>query len=568
MKNFEQTNIFLNQLEMMEIIQKEDMVLLENQPSPEDVFDTLLLQGKSDVKLSEAYARFRSIAFVHVHEIAPEAREIIDEGLARKFGFVPFYVDHKNKILQIAVSDPRRLMHLNDHQLSKLSKKIGFRIEVMMAAKSQVDKALTEKPKHIDQTIKEQGPAELPSMRTFNNPVNIDLIKTFASQGDHVSLTLAILKYAFDRKAEEVLIEPFEKKLSIKLKIDGANHNMLVIPSILLEGIVSQVKSIATLENEEAHSSKGLIALNLGSGSATEISVRILPTIFGPRINFKFLLDGREIPTLEKLGMFEKNREVVEEALSGGYGLVLVGGVGSSGKTTTLYSMANFLSSKELDVIALEGEVSYRLQEVSQVEIKPELGFGYSDAIRSSLSQSPDALMIDSLSDSESAKLALEGSLTGKLILAGLYARTASQTLGQFAGLSEERFLLSSAIKLIISQCLVRRICPHCRVQIRISQSAEEKVKRELNTSHDLKFYKGAGCDKCKNGFRGRIAIFEIISPTPELIEIVARGGSAEEISQASRRSGMISMRQDGLLKVVSGLTTIDEVIKATKSEE
>jgi type IV pilus assembly protein PilB len=176
--------------------------------------------------------------------------------------------------------------------------------------------------------------------------------------------------------------------------------------------------------------------------------------------------------------------------------------------------------------------------------------------------------MIDSLSDSDTAKLTLHSAISGNLILSGIYAREASEALTQYSALCQEPFLVAQGVKLVIVQSLVRRICPECRVQIRVSEEVEARVKRQLGTSRDLKFYKGSGCDKCKNGYRGRVPIFEILKPTSEIMDLVVSGASKAELHQAAISCGMITMRQDGLLKVVSGLTTIDEVIKATRSAE
>ena len=230
--------------------------------------------------------------------------------------------------------------------------------------------------------------------------------------------------------------------------------------------------------------------------------------------------------------------------------------------------MLKYVVSKGSDAIVLESDISFQLPDVSQIEPRPELGFGYAEVFRSIIRQEPDVILIDSLSDTETSKLALHASLSGKLILSGVYARSSEATLNQYVSLCQEPFLVASAVKLVINQVLVRKICENCKVEIRVSEETESRVKRELGTSHDLRFYKGTGCDKCKNGFKGRIPIFEILKPTSEIIDLITKGSSLDQIRSSAINSGMITMRQDGLLKAVSGLTTIDEVIKATRSLE
>lgn len=571
-----QTKIFVRQLEVLDLVKTEDIASLENQPTPEDVFDTLILQGASEVKLTEAYARFRAVPFVHLHEISSGARGVLDESLMRKFGFIPFYLDEGSKIIQVAITDPRKLIHLDHRRLDKLSSRLGYKIEVVMAAKGQAEAALAapilsepEPPKSAEvEESKQPEPMQdkvekNTHERSYTNPVDLELIKNLANRSDHSSLTLAVLKYGLDKKASEIIIEPFEKRLVVRLKLDGVSHNLITLPITLLSGIVSQLTELGDLAQESP--TAGTISINLGKELASEISVSILPTIFGERIYMKYLRSSSELPTLDKLGLFEKSRDKIELALSAGYGLILIGGRSDAGKTTTMYAISEYLASKGKDVITIESSVSYRFNEITQVQTNPELGLDNLSCLRAALTQSPDVIVIDSIADSKTAKLALEAALSGKLILAGVYSKTASQALMQFNALSNEPYLLSSALRLVIAQSLVRKICGSCRVEVRVSEAVEAKVKSELNTSQNLRFYKGGSCPGCKNGFRGRIGVFEILTPSDDVIEALDSG--ADAVFHQARRSGMISMRQDGLLKVVSGLTTIDEVIKNTKAE-
>jgi type II secretory ATPase GspE/PulE/Tfp pilus assembly ATPase PilB-like protein len=270
---------------------------------------------------------------------------------------------------------------------------------------------------------------------------------------------------------------------------------------------------------------------------------------------------------LEDLGFDGLSYDRVIEAINKPYGVILSTGPTGSGKTTTLYSILSRLNRPEVNIITLEDPVEYELPGINQVQVKPQIGFGFADGLRSVLRQDPNIIMVGEIRDSETAELVTHAALTGHLVLSTLHTNDAAGALPRLYNLGVEPFLLTSAINAIIGQRLVRRVCQKCRTEINVPQSVLFEVKKELeklNLNMPIKFFKGKGCSDCKNGFSGRIGIFEVLNMTPEIEDLVLTKKTSQDIFDQAIKSGMITMRQDGFIKAIKGLTTVDEVLRVT----
>jgi len=560
-----QTQEFIEFLEHQGIISTDEIASLSDLNSPEDVYETLLNRGGSDVELIRAYAQFNEVPFIELHEIDQKANSILDQKLQQKFGFIPFYVEENSKILQVALTDPVKYSALNQKALDKIERRLGYKIEILLTPKSQADKALKDDHSSIEgQIIEEDSKTE----QIFTGKVDLQMIKDIASSGDGTNLLQILLAYALSRGADELILEPFENRISIKLLLDGEKHSILTIPSILLEEITSRAKTLAHLNLEQIRiPQSGRFELNLSKDRPSNILFSSLPTIFGERLSFKVLPNSDEIPEFKNLGIDESSFEKVERALNSGFGMVVASSVRKSGRSTTLASMMKELSGRGLDVISLEEEVTYILEGVNQVVSKSEMGFSYAEALRAIFKQSPAVVAVDELASHEEMSLVLHGALSGKLVLAGMFSKDAAQALINLSYLTGEAYLISSAVKVVICQRLVRKICTHCKVEIEVSASVEDKIKSELGNDGFMRFYRGEGCEHCQKGFSGRIALYEILEVTDEIMDMIINKSSHEEVRRVAVESGMITLRQDGLRRALLGLTTIDEVIKATRFE-
>ncbi|MFH1909993.1 MAG: ATPase, T2SS/T4P/T4SS family [bacterium] len=566
MNKINQTQEFIEFLEHQGIVSTDEIASLADLDCPEDVYETLVNRGGSDVELIKAYAQFNEVPFIELHEIDQKANSILDQKLQQKFGFIPFYVEENSKILQVALTDPVKYAALNRKVLDKIERRLGYKIEILLTPQSQADKVFKDdRPNPDGQITEEDHKAE----QIFTGKVDLQMVKDIASSGDGANLLQSLLAYALSRRADELIFEPFENRISIKLILYGEKHSLLTIPSNLLEEVTLRAKTLARLNLEQTRvPQSGRFELNLSKDRPSNILFSSLPTISGERLSFKVLPNSDEIPQFKNLGMDESSLQKVERALNGGFGMVVVASVRKSGRSTTLASMMKELSTRGLDVISLEEEVTYTLEGVNQVVSKSEMGFGPAEALRAIFKQSPAVVAVDELTSHEEMSLVLHGALSGKLVLAGMFSKDATQALINLSNLTGEPYLISSAVKLIICQRLVRKICTHCKVEIEVSVSVEDKIKSELGSNDFVRFYRGEGCEHCQGGFSGRIALYEVLEVMDEIVDMIIAKTSYEEVRRAAIESGMITLRQDGLRKASLGLTTIDEVIKATRFED
>ena len=553
---------FLKLLELSGLIEKQDFATLEKYPTVEDIFDALEVTNISNIKLTEVYAKFRDLPFVQINSIDEKALEIIDQELAKRFGFIPFYRDSVHKILQVAITNPRKFLILNREKLSELGKKIGYKIEVMMASKIQIEKAL------MSQQPQDQ---QLDGQDLSRSEVKLENLKAFSSSDMISELVDGIISFSLAGHASDVHIEPFEKTIRIRIRVDGEMEEIISLPSTQLTAIISRVKVLSGMKIEEERIPQdGRFDVNFKNQSV-DIRVSTLPTIFGEKITFRLLPKTGGLAELKSLGIEGVGYDRLIKAISQPYGVIIATGPTGSGKTTTIYSILNELNKPEVDIITLEETVEYELPRVNQVKLQSHLGFGYAEGIKSVLKQDPNIIYVGEITDKETAELVVRAALTGRMVLTTLHTNDAVEALPRLLNLGVEPFLLSSAVKIIVAQRLVRRLCQKCKEQVQLSQAALMSVKNELdslNTGLPYTFCQSKGCAECKNGFSGRMAIFEVLPIDQNIEELIINKKSDKELLAGAKAGGFITMRQDGLIKALKGLTSVDEVFRATTRME
>jgi len=388
----------------------------------------------------------------------------------------------------------------------------------------------------------------------------------------------AIISYGLTMRASDVHLEPEELVMKVRYRVDGILRDVLSFPKELQPQIVSRVKILGNLKLDESRIPQdGRFDVSFKK-KQVDIRVSTLPTVRGEKVVMRLLDKSGGILSLEDLGMTGQAFKKTLEAIGKPYGVIISTGPTGSGKSTTLYAILNRISVPAVNIVTLEDPVEYEIPGINQCQIKPQIGFTFAEGLRSILRQDPNVIMVGEIRDTETANMSTHAALTGHLVLTTLHTNDAAGALPRLTNMGVEPFLITSSINLIIGQRLVRRICPKCREEVGVPQNLRKIVEDEIEKipagnkedqariKNPFKFYQGRGCKDCNQGYRGRLGLFEVLSVSNKIEDMVIGRSGASDILKQAKEEGMITMRQDGILKALSGLTTIDEVIRVTAS--
>ena len=380
-----------------------------------------------------------------------------------------------------------------------------------------------------------------------------------------VRLINGFLTDAVRRGASDIHIEPYEKELRVRYRIDGVLQEIMKPPIRMKAALISRVKILADLNIAERRVPQdGRIKIKIGR-KVIDFRVSTLPTLFGEKIVLRILDKGNLTLDLEKFGMEQKAETDFLEAISRPYGMVLVTGPTGSGKTTTLYSALSRINTDEVNIMTAEDPVEYNLHGINQVQVRTEIGMTFAAALRAFLRQDPNIIMVGEIRDLETGGIAVKASLTGHLVLSTLHTNDAASTITRMIDMGLEPFNVASALNCITAQRLVRRICSNCRAEATYMPEVLRAARITEEQAASMTFFKGEGCDACNgSGYSGRQGLYEVMPMTPDLRRMILQAASTDELNRTAIEQGMITLRQDGLVKVRKGITTLDEVIKET----
>jgi type IV pilus assembly protein PilB len=380
-----------------------------------------------------------------------------------------------------------------------------------------------------------------------------------------VRLINGFLTDAVRRGASDIHIEPYEKDLRVRYRIDGALQEIMKPPIRMKAALISRVKILADLNIAERRVPQdGRIKIKIGR-KVIDFRVSTLPTLFGEKIVLRILDKGNLTLDLEKFGMEKKAETDFLEAISKPYGMVLVTGPTGSGKTTTLYSALSRINTDEVNIMTAEDPVEYNLHGINQVQVRTEIGMTFAAALRAFLRQDPNIVMVGEIRDLETGGIAVKAALTGHLVLSTLHTNDAASTITRMIDMGIEPFNVASALNCITAQRLVRRICSNCRAEATYSAEVLRAARLTEEQIGSMTFFKGEGCDACNgSGYSGRQGLYEVMPMTSDLRRMILQRASTDELKQTAVDQGMITLRDDGLAKVRKGITTLDEVIKET----
>lgn len=394
-----------------------------------------------------------------------------------------------------------------------------------------------------------------------------------------------IIKNAIDGKASDIHIEPMDENVRVRYRVDGVLYNSITLPKKIGPAIVSRIKILSNLKIDEKRKPQDGRFRIKDLGHTVDFRVSSLPTSNGEKIVMRILDTKTGIITLDQLGIEGRDQELLKKVIEEPHGIILVTGPTGSGKSTTLYAVLRILNREGVNIITLEDPVEYVLEGINQSQVKPEIDYTFSSGLRSILRQDPDIIMVGEIRDEETAELAIHAALTGHLVLSTLHTNSAIGAIPRLVDMGIQPFLLSSSLKLVMAQRLVRRICPDCKEEApAISEDALAMIKRELHRMPaqalerlgikdlekigQLKTYRGKGCPKCKDsGMKGRIGIYEVIEVNDAITKMIGEGAREAEIERIAKAEGYTTMKQDGIIKILEGKTTLEEVQRVTEDD-
>lgn len=408
-------------------------------------------------------------------------------------------------------------------------------------------------------------------------PVEKEAFERMAEEAPITRVVAVILKHASEGRASDIHVEPTRKELKIRFRIDGILRANLLLPLKIHPAVVARIKILSNLKIDETRIPQdGRFSTKIG-GKDIDFRVSTFPTTLGEKVVMRVLDPSEGVKNFEELGLERRNYDVLKKAMNRPFGMILATGPTGSGKTTTLYAILNLLNEEGVNITTLEDPVEYFVEGISQSQVKPEIGYTFAQGLRHILRQDPDIIMVGEIRDEETAGLATHAALTGHIVLSTLHTTNSLGVAPRLIDMGVTPFLIPSSLSLAIAQRLVRVLCPHCKKKEKPDVETREMimgeieklpvpVKEKVKVSKTLMLYKPQGCKKCKSeGYLGRIALFEILEMTPQLAEIILKEPTESKIEVEARRQGMITMKQDGILKVLDGVTSLEEVLRAAE---
>jgi len=386
------------------------------------------------------------------------------------------------------------------------------------------------------------------------------------------SIVTGIINFALKRKASDVHIEPLEDTVRVRYRVDGLLITTLVIPRYFRNAIISRIKILSQMKiDEQRVPQDGRFELDW-HGHAIDIRVSTLPTVHGEKVVMRLLDKDAGLITLEQLGITGSSFDALVKAINHPYGVIMSTGPTGSGKSTSLYAILNRIAKPDRNVVTLEDPVEYQIDGVNQSQVKPVIGYTFASGLRSILRQDPNIIMVGEVRDLETASLVTHAALTGHLVLTTLHTNDSAGALPRLINMGVEPFLLTSSLRAVIAQRLVRKLCVACRQQIKLPKGLLDEIHDELSQlkgfpvskQTDYMFYQAVGCDQCTDGYSGRSGIFEVLTMSETIESLAVNKQPSSVIANAAKQEGMITLKQDGILKALKGITSIDEVLRVT----
>lgn len=516
-------------------------------------------------KLLLARSQMLSVPYVNLETrgILADVLNYIPEAVARRYKLIPF--DKQGNRLLVAMEDP-----LDLQVIQFLEKKSGLFITPYLATSEGILKAINEQ---YSQNLTTEVTSALKEVSAFEQaaaPTQAEETEVIR-EAPVSNIITHLMEYAIKSRASDIHIEPLEDKTRVRYRIDGILHEKVILPQKVHDALVSRIKILSSLKIDEKRLPQdGRYTFEFNK-LFYDLRISIVPTIFGEKVVIRLLPKAARAPTLPELGLRGQALKDLQSQILRPHGIVLVCGPTGSGKTTTLYSILTKISTTAVNILTIEDPVEYQIPGANQVQVNPQIGLTFASALRSFLRQDPNIILVGEIRDTETAELAIQAALTGHGVFSTLHTNSASGALPRLLDMGAEPFLLVSSINAIVGQRILRQVCPHCRASYNPPPEVVANLKAVLGKllpdNKQITLYKGVGCNVCGHtGYMGRIGIFEVLAASTKIMNLIYQRSSSQDIEKVAHEEGMITLLQDGYLKAIEGVTTLEEVLRVAES--
>ncbi|MDP2910947.1 MAG: ATPase, T2SS/T4P/T4SS family [Candidatus Omnitrophota bacterium] len=502
-------------------------------------------------------------------KIDQELLKLIPREKADKYQIMP--VSKVGNMLTIAMSDPLNIFTIDD-----LKSLTGSEIGIIIASQKEVQDAIDqyygetthEAIEELMEDLKAQD-LEIISLGQGEEKVDSERLFKIVEEAPVVKLTNMILENGIKARSSDILIEPMEDSVRIRYRVDGVLKEAETLPKSAHETIVSRIKVMSELNIAERRLPQdGRFKLQINN-NYVDFRVSVLPSSKGEKVALRILDKSQAMLDIEKLGFSEDALTRIKKCASRPHGMILICGPTGSGKTTTLYSLMKYVHTSEKNLVTVEDPVEYQIEGINQVTARPDVGLTFASALRSILRQDPDVIMIGEIRDFQTVDIAIKSALTGHLVLSTLHTTTAPGSVVRLVNMGCEPFLISASLVSIIAQRLIRKLCPKCREKYTPLEALCVRLGIDAKKAKNVSFYRAKGCNACLNtGYSGRVGICEVLVMTPAIRSLVLKRARENEVKQVARNEGMMTLREDGISKVLAGQTSLEEILRVTVVDE
>jgi len=548
--------------------------LEEHKKTGKRMGETLIaMRVTTEFDIAKVLASQLGIQYVSVDSmpVEPDAVSLIPESLARKYVCLPIHFDRK--YLTVAIVDPLDYEAIKDigfHSGLEIKPLISTRKEILDAIEQhyKLDSSVEGILAETTDIVRAANLEIIPTI-TANDMTSVAYLEKKSQMAPIVKLVNLILLKAINERASDIHIEASRSNLSVRFRVDGILREDMRLPKWVQGALISRIKILSALDIAERRLPQdGAIRVKL-ENKDIDLRISTIPTHLGEKVVIRILDQSNIAVDLEALGFMKKDLQQVIHLSQKRKGILLVTGPTGSGKTTTLYAIINKIRSEAINITTVEDPIEYNLEGINQIQVKPEIGLTFANCLRSILRQDPNVILIGEIRDLETAEIAFRAAMTGHLVISTLHTNDSFSSITRLIDMGVPRYMVSSSVAGIIAQRLVRQICPKCKTRVDATEENLKKLNIRTTSIDNLNFYHGAGCSYCKNtGFYGRLGIFEVLQFKPKLKEIIASGGSEAEIRIFAQNQNLSSMGDDGINKVKTGVTTIEEVLRVIEVEE
>lgn len=549
-------------LKGLEVVDEKDLSALWKQSQKTKIpLQEVIIQKDilTDENLGELIADFLKLPFISLSKLSipRNVLTIIPERVAKESKVIAFEINETG--LSVATTDPQ-----NEEPIILAGKKVGLKPRVFFATDRDIEEALSLYKEQIKSTFDLMLEEEV-------NKAD----KSIDKEAPIAKIVDTLIEYGYDYKASDIHIEPTEEESLVRFRIDGILHDMLHLPKNLHEQIVTRIKVLSKLRTDEHLSAQDGKMQSKLEKETVDVRVSLVPIVEGEKCVMRLLTSHYRQFGLNDLGMSNDDLEKVKKGMKKPFGIIISTGPTGSGKTTSMYSILKILNTREVNIATIEDPVEYEIEGINQIQVNEKTNLTFAEGLRSILRQDPNIIYVGEIRDEETASIAINSAMTGHLVLSTLHTNNAATSLPRLIDMNIEPYLIASTVNIIVAQRLVRKICSSCRVSYTIDYQKmiryfkEEVVKKYFpGDGKEIRAFHGKGCAVCNNsGYTGRVGIFEVLTISEKIEELLIGKADASQIARQAIEEGMTTMFEDGLKKVQQGITTVEEIMRATKEQ-